>query len=80
MSDRAEEVRRLARAGDWRAALKIAAAFPYLGRHKVAIERGWQAYARPEFCREVGLDPDRLVAEGIAALRERYLQEERAGA
>lgn len=58
--------------GDERAALKIAAAFPALGEHKHAIQRGWEAAARPEMYRQMGRDADALVAAGVAAVRERY--------
>lgn len=58
---------------EWRDALKLAASFARLGDHKVAIQRGWEALARPELYRQMGKDPDALVAAGIEALRERYL-------
>lgn len=61
---------------EWRAALALAASFPRLGDHKTAIERGHQAFVRPEFCRAIGRDPDKLIAEAIRALRERYDREE----
>lgn len=61
--------------GDWRAALKLAASFPVLGEHKVAIERGWEAMVRPELYRQMGKDPDELVRAGIAALKARYLSD-----
>ena len=34
--------------------------------------RGWQAIQSPDFYRELGLDPDSLVAAGVAAIRKRY--------
>lgn len=74
----AEHVTQLARlkalmaAGDYRAALKLAAGWAQLGNHKAPIERGWAAILNPNFYREIGKDPDVLVAAGVAALRERY--------
>ena len=59
-------------AGDWRCALKVAARFPRLGEHKVAIERGWAAIVNPGMYRQMGRDPDTMVADGIAALKARY--------
>jgi hypothetical protein len=59
-------------AGEWRAALKLAASFGRLGAEKAAITRGWEACARPEFYRSIGKDPAALVAAGVAALRSRY--------
>ena len=68
-----ETLRAYMAAGDWRAALRLAAAFPRLGEHKARIERGWEAAARPDFQRQLGRNPEVLMADGIAALRERYL-------
>ena len=67
-----DTLRRLIAAGDWRRALRLAAAFPRLGDHAVAIRRGWSAASNPDFYRQIGKNPDALVAAGIAALRERY--------
>lgn len=58
--------------GDYRAALKLAAGWPRLGAHKAPIERAWAALTNPEFYREIGKDPEALVAAGVAAIRERY--------
>lgn len=59
-------------AGDWRSALGLAAKFPRLGEHKTVITRAWEAVQRPEFYRAIGKDPEALIGEGVAALRERY--------
>ena len=59
-------------AGDWPAALRLAATFPRLGDHRDAITRGREACARPDFYRQIGKDPDALVAAGVAALKARY--------
>lgn len=62
-------------AGDDRTALRVASSFQHLGKHKAAITRGWAALQRPDFYRELGQNPDALVAEGLAAVRERYIDE-----
>lgn len=54
-------------------ALRLAASFPHLGPEKAIIQRGWAACQRPEFYRQIGKDPDQLIAEGAAALRRRYM-------
>jgi hypothetical protein len=59
-------------AGRWREAMKLAASFPRLGDEKVAIERAWLAYTRPEFCRQLGRDPDQLIEDGKRTLRKKY--------
>ena len=58
--------------GQWEIALRIAAKFPRLGPHKIAIERAHQAYSNPAFFRQIKLDPEALKAEGRRALLARY--------
>jgi hypothetical protein len=59
-------------AEEWDAALRLAASWPRLGAHELAIRRGWEACARPDFQRQLKRDPAKLREAGIAALRERY--------
>lgn len=61
-----------ARAGRWRYALRIAARFPQLGEHRADILRGHEAHSNPGFYRQLGHDPEALIAAGIAALQARY--------
>lgn len=65
-------VRALMAAGDTRGALTIVAKFPRLGEHKERITRAWAAATNPTFYTELGRDPAALVADGIAAIHERY--------
>ena len=58
--------------GDWREALRIAARFPELGDERAAIVRAHEAAWRPGFYRQLGKNPEALVAAGIAALKARY--------
>ncbi|WP_306150724.1 hypothetical protein [Roseovarius sp. MMSF_3281] len=53
-------------------ALRIAKSFRMLGDFKVAVQRGWDAYQNPRFARSLGRDPDRLVKQGIEAVRSLY--------
>jgi len=59
-------------AGDQMGALRIAAKFPRLGDEATAITRAWAAYSNPEFYRQIGQDPDALIAVGVDALRDKY--------
>jgi len=59
-------------AGRWQEALKMAARWHDLGGHKTVIERGATAIEHPEFYKQLGQDPDALVAAGIDALKHRY--------
>ena len=63
-------------ARDVRGALRIAARFPVLGEAREVVTRGWEALARPDFYRQIGRDPDALVAAGWAAVVARYSPKE----
>lgn len=56
---------------DWGEALRVAASWPHHGEHTPAITRGWTAFSRPAFYRQLNQDPDELVRLGVAALKER---------
>jgi hypothetical protein len=38
--------------------------------HKTRIERGAQAISRPDFYASIGMDPEKLIIEGIASAKE----------
>lgn len=59
-------------AGEYRAALKLAATWPNLGGHKDRIRQGWAATSNPAIYREMGRDPEKLYRDGLAAVAERY--------
>lgn len=46
------------RAGDWSAALRLAASYADLDDEAAAIRRGYEATVRPQFYRELGRDTD----------------------
>ena len=59
-------------AGDWTAALSLAAKFPRLGEHKEAIRLGHEATNHGAFYKQLGMNPDELRTSGIKALKQRY--------
>ena len=67
-----ETLRRHMAAGNWEAAITLAAKWPRLGQHRQAITRAASAILRPAFYRQLGQDPNALVEAGKAALIERY--------
>lgn len=67
-----DHLRSLMRAGDWARALALAARWADLGEHKEAIVRGHEARVHAAFYRQLGRDPEALVADGQRALEERY--------
>lgn len=56
----------------WGDALLKAAKFADLGDEKAHILKAREALLRPVFQRQIGRDPDALIAAGVAALRRRY--------
>lgn len=72
METKLSRLKSAAAKGDWTAALSIAAKFPQLGEHGPRIVRAHEAGHNPRFYRQIGKDPDALVADGIRALQERY--------
>lgn len=72
MDTKISKLKAAAAQGDWKAALRIAAKFPQLGGHGPRIIRAHEAGHNPGFYRQIGKDPSALVADGIAALKERY--------
>jgi hypothetical protein len=59
-------------AGDGVRALRIAAKFPRLGTHRERIQKAWAAYTNPHTYAALGFNPAALIADGLAALNERY--------
>ena len=59
-------------AARWGDALLKAAKFADLGDEKTHILKAREALLRPAFQRQIGRDPDALIAAGVAALRRRY--------
>ena len=72
METKLSKIRALYAAGEYRAALKIAAGFAQLGEQKERIERAWAASCNPDFYRQIGKDPEELFNDGVLAMRERW--------
>jgi hypothetical protein len=58
--------------GDRKAVLRIAAKFPRLGEHKVAITRAWDALTNRSTYEQMGHDVDSIVSAGVDAVKARY--------
>ena len=59
-------------AGNWRLAISIASKFANLGEQKAHIMRAQSAINNPHFYRQLGKDPDAIIARGKTAMRERF--------
>ena len=62
----------MAAQGDWHEAIKLAGSFARLGEHRKPITQAKEAICRPEFQRQLGRDPDQLIASGIEAMRIKW--------
>lgn len=74
MEKKSDTVRKLVAAGDYKAALRIAKDFR-LGISKVEsdlMKRGYECLVHPEFYKSIGVDVDRTVRLGIAAVKCLY--------
>lgn len=72
METKLAKLKQMMATGDHHGALKLAASWPRLGDHKQPIERGWAALQNPATYEAMGYDASVLVANGLAAIRERY--------
>ena len=59
-------------AGRLQDALRVAARFPQLGKHRDAIVSAHEAYAHPAFYKQLGRDIEALKLEGKKALIDRF--------
>ena len=69
---KASIVREHMAAGQWAEAIRLAASFPRLDRHREAILDARSAYTNPRFLQQIGKDIEALKAAGHAALQERF--------
>ncbi len=58
--------------GEYRKALKLAASWSRLGKHKDAIKSGWDATVNDRIYEQMGKNPDAMYAAGLAAVATRY--------
>ncbi len=71
MVNKTARLRAHLRAGDHQHALAIAARWQ-LGDDTATVQRAHQACWRPGFYRQLGHDPDQLIAQGVEVLRRRF--------
>lgn len=67
-----EQLRACMAAGDWRAAISIAAKFPRLGAIRGAVLDAQMAFTNPRFAQQIGKNPEALIDAGRAALVAQY--------
>lgn len=69
MRPKIEILREFMAAEAWHQALRLAASWPDA---EPAVRKAWEGSARPEFQRQLGRDPEALVAAGVEALKRRF--------
>ena len=72
ISSKASLVRDHMAAGQWAEAIRLAASFPRLDKHRTAILDARTAYTNPRWLTQLGIDPETAKEAGHAALRERF--------
>jgi hypothetical protein len=69
---KSDRIRAAWAAGDRISALRIAARFFYRSVETKLFKRGMDAYYNPDFYRQLGKDPDCIVAQAIQALAQKF--------
>ena len=67
-------LRAAATAGDWQAAIRIAARFPRLGAIRGEVLDAHLAFTNPRFAQQIGKDPAALIEAGKQAVTRTYLR------
>jgi hypothetical protein len=72
MRSKTDQIRAAWFGGDRIAALRIAARFFDRSTDTQAMKRGMNAYNEPQFYRQLGKEPQELVAAALALLQKRF--------
>lgn len=72
MEKKIDILSQLMKSGDWVRAIKYAAKFPRLDKHRDDILTASSAILNPSFYKQIGKDPSALIDTAIAALKDRY--------
>jgi hypothetical protein len=72
MQSKSECIKQALRDGDWVAALRLASRFHDRSSDTAMFKRGFDAYQHPGFYRQLGKDPNQLVAAAVIRLWRRF--------
>jgi hypothetical protein len=72
MQSKTERIKTALADGDWLSALRTASRFHDRSTDTLAFKRGFDAYQHPEFYRQLGKDPDKLISAAIKRLQARF--------
>jgi hypothetical protein len=71
-ASKTERIRTALHSGDWLSALRLASRFHDRSDDTLAFKRGFDAYQHPEFYRQLGKDPGKLINAAIKRLEARF--------
>lgn len=72
MEKKIDALSTLMKQGQWVEAIKFAAKFPRLGKQRNRILSASSAILSPDFYISMGKRPEIIIADGVAALKERF--------
>jgi hypothetical protein len=72
MESKTEIIRTTLDRGDWLSALRVASRFHDRSSDTLLFKRGFDAYQNPDFYRQLGKDPEKLVTAAIKRLKTRF--------
>jgi hypothetical protein len=72
MQPKTERIRTALANDDWLAALRVASRFHDRSNDTMTFKRGFDAYQHPEFYRQLGKDPEKLVGAAMERLQARF--------
>jgi hypothetical protein len=67
-----EQVKQAYATGNYKDALRIAAKFPQLGDERKAITLANECFSNPRFYKQVGVNIDQAIADGVKTLGAKY--------
>ena len=67
-----EQVQQAYKNGNYKDALRIAAKFPQLGNERKAITLANECFSNPRFYKQVGVNIDQAIADGVKTLGAKY--------
>lgn len=76
MESKADRIRTALADGDWLSALRTGAHFYDRSTDTILFKRGFDAYQHPEFYRQLGKDPDKMVEAAMTRMHARFAPKE----
>lgn len=68
----AARVREAVAAENWREAVRLALKVRNLGEDAKVLERAWDAFTRPDFCRQLKRDPGAMIQAAVDVVKRRW--------